>query len=189
VVKFLVEEAGADVESKDNISAFTSGGRTPLSWAAGNGHLEVVALLVEEAGADVESKDNRGRTTLSWAAENGHLDVVKVLVREGGADVESRDEDGQTPLSFAAMNGHLDVVKSLVKEAGADVVESKDYVGLTALDLAKVAAGREKRQWETEERCERRREGCRAVAAWLEKEAAIEGSRRIMDRSSRPGLT
>ena len=47
----LLLEKGADVESKDRY------GRTPLSWAAGNGHEAVVKLLLEK-GADVESKDN-----------------------------------------------------------------------------------------------------------------------------------
>ena len=50
-VKLLVEEAGADVESKDRLF-----GPTPLIWAAANGHLKVVNFLVMEAGADVKSK-------------------------------------------------------------------------------------------------------------------------------------
>ena len=42
-------------------------GRTALSYAAENGHLEVVEFLVEEAGADVESKDKWGETALDMA--------------------------------------------------------------------------------------------------------------------------
>jgi ankyrin repeat protein len=71
VVKLLLEK-GADVDSKD------MGGRTPLSWAARNGHEAVVTLLLEK-GADVHSKDKDGRTPLSWAAGNGHEAVVKLL--------------------------------------------------------------------------------------------------------------
>jgi ankyrin repeat protein len=41
VVNLLVEK-GAELESK------ASNGRTPLSWAAGNGREEVVKLLVEK---------------------------------------------------------------------------------------------------------------------------------------------
>jgi len=53
--------AGADVESKHNYE------KTPLSFAAANGHLEVVKFLVNEGGADVESKDWKGNTALDLA--------------------------------------------------------------------------------------------------------------------------
>ncbi|KAH9209727.1 hypothetical protein DL95DRAFT_394123, partial [Leptodontidium sp. 2 PMI_412] len=38
----LLFEKGAELETKDNY------GRTPLSWAAINGHAAVVALLLEK---------------------------------------------------------------------------------------------------------------------------------------------
>jgi len=129
VVKFLVKEAGTNVELKDK------DGQTPLSLAATNGHLEIVKFLIQEGGADVESKDKILEwTPLSWAAENGHLEVVKFLV---SANVQSKDSEwGGTPLSYAAGNGHLEVVKFLVKEAGTDV-ESKDQLsGRTPLSGA-----------------------------------------------------
>jgi ankyrin repeat protein len=119
-VKFLVQEAGADVESKDG-----SWGQTPLSWPAVHGRLDAVKFLVKEAGADVESKDGGGRTPLSWAAYNGELEAVEFLAKEAGADVEAKDEGGRTPLSWAAVRSRLEVVKFLAKEAGADV-EAKD---------------------------------------------------------------
>jgi ankyrin repeat protein len=108
---------GADPASQDRM------GRTPLSWAAGNGHKAAVKLLLEK-GADVESKDTvYGRTPLWWAAENRHEAMLKLLLQKG-ADVESRNRYGQTPLSWAAEKGHEAVVKLLL-EKGADV-ESKD---------------------------------------------------------------
>jgi len=59
-------EKGAELDSKDRR------GRTPLSWAAENGHEAVVKLLLEK-GAELDSNDNiYGRTPLSWAAMNGH---------------------------------------------------------------------------------------------------------------------
>ena len=70
-------------------------GRTPLSWAAENGHLEVVRLLLATGKAEVDSKDNNyGRTPLSWAAENGHLEVVRLLLATGKAEVDSKDKSG-----------------------------------------------------------------------------------------------
>ena len=65
VVKFLVNEASADVEAKSNA------GGTPLSWAADCGNLEIVTFLVKEAGADVESKDKQGQMALDLAKEKG----------------------------------------------------------------------------------------------------------------------
>jgi ankyrin repeat protein len=63
-VQLLVEK-GADVDSKD------SSGRTPLSWAAGQGHEAVVRLLLATGGVDPDSKDGLGQTPLSWAAGQG----------------------------------------------------------------------------------------------------------------------
>ena len=68
-----------DVDSKNR-----DDGRTPLSWAAGNGHGAVVKLLLKTGKVDVDSKNSRyGRTPLSWAAENGHKAVVKLLLKTG----------------------------------------------------------------------------------------------------------
>jgi Ankyrin repeats (3 copies) len=63
----------ADLDSKDSY------GRTPLSWAARNGHEGVVKLLLGTGKVEVDSKDSYGGTPLSWAAGNGHEGVVKLL--------------------------------------------------------------------------------------------------------------
>ena len=71
MVKFLVKEGGADVESMD------SSHMTPLSWVAYKGHLKVVKYLVKEGGSNIELKNNKwGLTPLSHAAKNGHVEVV-----------------------------------------------------------------------------------------------------------------
>jgi len=53
-------EKGADVDSKDSC------GRTPLSWAAENGHEVVVKLLLAEDSAKLNIKVNNSRMPLYW---------------------------------------------------------------------------------------------------------------------------
>jgi hypothetical protein len=104
-------------------------GRTPLWWAAGNGHEAVVTLLLEHK-ADIESKDDVfSQTPLSWAARNGHEAVITVLLKHK-ADIESKDKDGRTSLSWAAKNGHEAVIKLLSS--------SLQYDGFMLLHLASI---------------------------------------------------
>lgn len=53
-------------------------GATPLMHAAGNGHIEIVAVLLG-AGADCERRDQRGHTALSYAIRAGRAHAARVL--------------------------------------------------------------------------------------------------------------
>lgn len=61
-------------------------GRTLLSYAAGNGRLDMTSYLVEVWHPETshasyhQKRDKWGRSALSWAAGNGHLDVVMLLL-------------------------------------------------------------------------------------------------------------
>jgi ankyrin repeat protein len=96
-------------------------GRTPLSWASGNGHKAVVKLLLGIYGVDPDSKDSEYRKTpLSWAADRGHDAVVRLLLANSGVNPDDKDAWERTPLSNAAENGHEAVVKLLLATDGVD---------------------------------------------------------------------
>lgn len=75
-------------------------GRTPLSLAAGRGHLRVVQILGRVNGMDVNVTDLHGRTPFSLAARNGYAMVLQMLLKVERVNVESKDAGGRTPLSF-----------------------------------------------------------------------------------------
>ncbi|KAL8410381.1 hypothetical protein RB596_000186 [Gaeumannomyces avenae] len=125
-------------------------GRTPLSYAAENGH-GAVKLLLTTGKVKVDKKDRYGRTPLSYAAGAGHgavvkqllatskvvpgFKLVKQLLATGKVNVDSKDSKGQTPLSWAARNGHEAVIKQLLATGNVDV-DSKDGNGQTPLSWA-----------------------------------------------------
>lgn len=137
VVKFCIEERGADVGYRDD-NAFYA--------AADNGHWDVVRYLVGERGVDPLAAGGRA---LFLAAEDEDLSMLKYLIEEGGADPHFQDEEAlcsaaacgrlaaveyligvhgadpharnEEPLCAAARHGRLDVVKYLVERHGADV--------------------------------------------------------------------
>jgi ankyrin repeat domain-containing protein 50 len=101
-------------------------GRTPLSWAAGNGYITVVNVLLKTDDINSNMEDSQsGRAPLSWAAGNGHEAVVKLLLETSKVEVDSKDNNSQTSLSWAVRNRHEAVVKLLL-ETGKIEVDSKD---------------------------------------------------------------
>ncbi|KAH6867775.1 hypothetical protein B0T10DRAFT_596896 [Thelonectria olida] len=95
-------------------------GRTPLSWAAEQGHEAVVELLLATRKVNVNSKHwDFNQTPLLWAAANGHENVVQLLL-QAGAQPDLRDSDDQTPLTRAIEGGFLAAVRVLL-ERGAEV--------------------------------------------------------------------
>jgi ankyrin repeat protein len=118
-----------------NLSLKDSYCRTPLSWAAKNGHDAAIALLVAQEGVDINTEDKSCETPLSLAAGYGHKTVAQLLLNQQGVDLESKDFMGRTPLSRAAMFGHTAVVEILL--ARDDIKpDSEDIEGQTPLLLA-----------------------------------------------------
>lgn len=90
---FGVDDAVTDLLGINSPDSKDSYGRTPLSWAAENGHEAVVTLLLDKK-AELEANDFNGRTPLSWAAGHGHEAVVALLL-EKNPELETKDFNGR----------------------------------------------------------------------------------------------
>ncbi|GFF62754.1 hypothetical protein IFM47457_01977 [Aspergillus lentulus] len=97
--------------------------RTPLSWAAQEGRINIIKLLLQTE-TSVDDKDATGRTPLSRASGNGHEAVAELLISKG-ADVNAGNY-GKPPLLHAVEEGHEEVAKLLINK-GADVNAGKYY--------------------------------------------------------------
>ena len=67
--------------------------RTPLHFAAQEGHIEIADLLIC-SGADIESKDMLKMTPLHWAVEREHIGIIELLLMHG-ADIHCLNKVGQ----------------------------------------------------------------------------------------------
>ena len=81
--------------------------RTPLHYAAMNGHSNVVWLFGKKYQKDpskINAMDKHGDTPLHLASYNGHLGIVHYLI-EQGAFVDEKS------IEFATQGGHWDLVE------------------------------------------------------------------------------
>ncbi|MCC7441518.1 MAG: ankyrin repeat domain-containing protein [Bdellovibrionales bacterium] len=72
---------------------------TPLHFAVGRGHTEVIKLLLEN-GAQPDMKNSLGATPMISAARGGRREIASVLLSHG-ADPRIKDSEGLTPFDYA----------------------------------------------------------------------------------------
>ena len=109
IVKFLITEAGADVNAP--------GEHLPIVKAlrryheGDNFHIE----LLLERGAD-PNKIYRGWNAIMQAVENGNLEVLELLATKSkGIDLDARDELGRNVVEIASSRGWSEAVDVLKK--------------------------------------------------------------------------
>ncbi len=117
----LLLSAGADVEAKTRIGAYT-----PLHLASRGGH-GLIATALLDAGADPHATTTGSGVTplhLAAAAMDG-AEVVSELLRRG-ADVDAREaSSGQTPLMFAAAYNRTEAVVALFEYDADPAVQTE----------------------------------------------------------------
>lgn len=111
-VKRLLQQ-GAPVDEAD------ATGNTPLAWAAGKGHLEIVRALLEH-GADVNSRNRMGTSPLMMVVYQTYhpgRTIIMRLLLDKGADLGFKNLKGETALDIATSMSRLDAVRILKDEA------------------------------------------------------------------------
>ncbi|XP_046339940.2 ankyrin repeat domain-containing protein 29-like [Haliotis rufescens] len=112
LVKYILTQNIADI----NCRGFY--GRTPLMFAATEGHRDVFDLVMRKGG-NASLVDINGDNILHLACLGGNVEMIKYILFQNISDINCRGLNGRKPLMFAATEGHRDVF-DLVKRKGGN---------------------------------------------------------------------
>lgn len=124
-----------------SVTSYTPSGKSVLSTAVNNGHIEVMKTLLQQPNCDPNHQDNAGTTALMLAVEvirppGVALQMVQLLLGQSGAggppaagvaDVNVRDFNQQTALDRCCRTNPDPRVAMALTKAGAKIVEHCEY--------------------------------------------------------------
>ncbi|CAH0000550.1 unnamed protein product [Clonostachys byssicola] len=114
--------------------------RTPLWWAAREGHGQVVEQLLElgdkikPSFVNVNAQDLESWSPLLCAVNGGYEPIVSALLKRPEIDPNLANEEGWTPLHLSVARENEGIVKQLLAHPKTNVW-AKLKVGRTALEL------------------------------------------------------
>ena len=134
-VKRILTEQKPNINKKTELeNNIDNSGGTPLIYAAGFGHTDIVKLLLEQPNININIEDDHGISALTAAAMHGHVDIMTILLQRPEIIINRQNNEGKNPLPYAAKNGHSEAVRLLVNIPG--IVEEKLEENGEALYLA-----------------------------------------------------
>ncbi len=135
VIRLL--DQGADINYADNR------GLTAFTWAARNGHANIVRMLIEHGAKNV----NQLLVALLVAANNQHADVVRLLLLNNSPMVSATNRyrnivlnllgaHNVSPLSIAIMDRNGENIAQILASLPQADIDAQDDFGITALHWA-----------------------------------------------------
>ena len=108
LLELLLAQPGVDVNIRDNDN------RTPLMFACGLEHENIMRRLCQVTGIHLNSRDDDGRTALYYAVANNKPACVSVLREVVGVDWNVRTDGGWYPLTLAVVLGYADILQTIL---------------------------------------------------------------------------
>jgi ankyrin repeat protein len=102
-------------DSRMDVNATDSEGRTPLSYAASNDDCRPLGILLRHNDIDVNMTDIRGKTPFFYAVDGAHKEAVKRLLDDTRLDPNLTSHN-LSPLAIAAGSGSIELLEMLLSD-------------------------------------------------------------------------